>query len=173
MYDASGDRLLKFNSQLIKVEDITYDLKTSFINCIYNSTSEFGALECRFSDATHFGISWKHTNSSDSPSIIRIEGIKYIQPDSYSTTEKLIGTWIDGKPLYRQVFTNAGNNYDTGLTNSTYEIKKVYGSAVTSTATYNVPNETDYLTVTHTGLIETNRQSALNWVAVEYTKIST
>ena len=43
---------------------------------------------------------------------------------NYSTGEKLIGTWIDGKPLYRKVFTNLGsinaNSYievNTGITN--------------------------------------------------------
>ena len=34
--------------------------------------------------------------------LTKIIGIKYIQPDSYSTEEKLIGTWIDGKPLYQK-----------------------------------------------------------------------
>ena len=27
--------------------------------------------------------------------------------DNYSTTEQMIGTWIDGKPLYRKIVTNA------------------------------------------------------------------
>lgn len=35
--------------------------------------------------------------------------------DNYSTSEKVIGTWIDGKPLYRKTVTinsiNASNNY--------------------------------------------------------------
>ena len=29
--------------------------------------------------------------------------------DVYSTTERIIGTWIDGKPIYRKVFTTLVN----------------------------------------------------------------
>lgn len=37
--------------------------------------------------------------------------------DVYSTEEVRIGTWVDGKPLYRKVleFSNALNSYDFGL----------------------------------------------------------
>lgn len=30
--------------------------------------------------------------------------------ENYSTTEQRIGTWIDGKPIYRQVINTTGNN---------------------------------------------------------------
>ena len=33
----------------------------------------------------------------------------------YSTGETRIGTWVDGKPLYRQIFTRALNNEDSAL----------------------------------------------------------
>lgn len=36
-------------------------------------------------------------------------------PDSYSTTEKRIGTWVDGKPIYRKVFII--NKADTSNSN--------------------------------------------------------
>lgn len=51
--------------------------------------------------------------------ITKIVGIKYIQPDSYSTEEKLIGTWIDGKPLYQKTFVKTGGvaNRETHFTN--------------------------------------------------------
>ena len=29
--------------------------------------------------------------------------------DNYSTTEKVIGTWIDGKPIYRKVYSISGD----------------------------------------------------------------
>ena len=32
---------------------------------------------------------------------------------NYSTSEQRIGTWIDGKPIYRQVINTTGNNSQT------------------------------------------------------------
>ena len=152
------------------VSSIVYNRSTVFRAYNGRDTTYRYAVGFEFADSSNIVLNSVVVSGWPDCYLTKIVGIKYIQPDSYSTEEKLIGTWIDGKPLYRKVFTNVGNNYDTGLANSTYEIKRVYGSAVTSTATYNVPNETDYLTITHTGLVETNRQSALNWIAVEYTK---
>lgn len=39
--------------------------------------------------------------------------------DVYSTSEQRIGTWIDGKPLYRKCFKNTGNltTIQTGISN--------------------------------------------------------
>lgn len=36
--------------------------------------------------------------------------------EKYSTSEQVIGTWIDGKPLYRKVFYISGITIDTGTT---------------------------------------------------------
>ena len=54
-------------------------------------------------------------------------------PNNYSTDEKIIGTWIDGKPLYRRVFEttlpNKKNNIiETGFDN-TILVRKLYGTA--------------------------------------------
>ena len=35
-----------------------------------------------------------------------IDGTRNVSENNYSTEEKVIGTWIDGKPLYRKVITN-------------------------------------------------------------------
>lgn len=50
----------------------------------------------------------------------------------YSTEEKVIGTWVDGKPIYRRVFTGTLENKDTtnvtnGLRANNCEIIKAYG----------------------------------------------
>lgn len=43
--------------------------------------------------------------------------------DVYSTTEKVIGSWIDGRPIYRKVIhytgtlTSGGNNINHGISN--------------------------------------------------------
>lgn len=43
------------------------------------------------------------------------EGIEESKLEEYSTSEQIIGTWIDGKPLYRKVFTRNLNNEDSAL----------------------------------------------------------
>lgn len=53
--------------------------------------------------------------------------------DNYSTTEQVIGTWIDGKPLYRRVFTYQGaignSNVEIGTIASVDKIVDIGGSA--------------------------------------------
>lgn len=44
--------------------------------------------------------------------IYRIEGLKLYNPHTYSTTEKVIGTWVNGKPLYQITLT--GNMPSSG-----------------------------------------------------------
>lgn len=53
-------------------------------------------------------------------------------PVVYSTTEQRIGTWIDGKPVYRQVFTGtitvaAGTRYSQELGSNVKEVIGVKG----------------------------------------------
>ena len=53
--------------------------------------------------------------------------------DNYSTTEQVIGTWIDGKPIYRKTFnltTTSGNTYiDKSLISNVLEyIVRIYGT---------------------------------------------
>lgn len=66
--------------------------------------------------------------------------------DVYSTTETRIGTWIDGKPLYRKVI-NAGtitttNTQIGSITNPKYivSIRGTAHSTALSNQTYNIPN---------------------------------
>lgn len=55
--------------------------------------------------------------------------------DAYSTTEQKIGTWIDGKPLYRKIITGtttAGTNFDISKNSISANIDKfVYFGGVT------------------------------------------
>lgn len=79
-------------------------------------------------DGTH-SFSWEYslsfssgtvsiTGASSTPSntycISRIEGIKLVNPNVYSTTEQRIGTWIDSKPLYQVTLTGTTPS-STGL----------------------------------------------------------
>lgn len=56
----------------------------------------------------------------------------YIAPNYniYSTTEQEIGTWIDGKKLYRRTFNNPTDGLSTGLTSSLVSIKRIYGHCI-------------------------------------------
>ena len=83
---------------------VLVDPKTQFSGyCQFyvGATEHTGIIEFSGNTATiHNAI-----GLSASWSFRKITGIKYIQPDSYSTEEKLIGTWIDGKPLYKKTYS--------------------------------------------------------------------
>ena len=70
--------------------------------------------------------------------------IRYNSPQSYSTTEKVIGTWIDGKPLYQRTYTESTissnvHTVNTSLNSSNYTIIKLYGHIADAVNTYSVP----------------------------------
>lgn len=58
---------------------------------------------------------------------IRVNGVDYgIQgSDIYSTTEQAIGTWIDGKPIYRKVIVDTTNNTDYSITHGISNIDQI------------------------------------------------
>lgn len=63
--------------------------------------------------------------NEESTSTINTYSCDYINKlNTYSTEEQIIGTWIDGKPLYRKVtelepvFEVGDNNYSTGIENA-------------------------------------------------------
>lgn len=69
--------------------------------------------------------------------LTKITGIKYIQPDSYSTEEKLIGTWIDGKPLYQKtmsVTTPSGSRGVIATIDANYSVREISGYIIESNA---------------------------------------
>lgn len=69
-------------------------------------------------------------------SIIKLENDSYNIKDStartninnlsnYSTNEIIIGSWIDGKPLYRKVFNTTTPNANTGTIATITNLKKI------------------------------------------------
>ena len=62
----------------------------------------------------------------------------------YSTTEKVIGTWIDGKPIYRKSYSGACVKSNTVVLEYTSNIDKIisaYGSATSDyNRRWNIPN---------------------------------
>jgi hypothetical protein len=127
----SFDKLIipdKESSEL-EVEESNVD------SIIYNKPSfrlyggipgNFYSVLCTFTDSTHFAICYEDSAGHwVNGKVTKIVGIKYIQPDSYSTEEKLIGTWIDGKPLYQVTitgYTMSGGDIDYPIN---YNIDKI------------------------------------------------
>lgn len=66
-----------------------------------SSTSETSFNVLTFSGAT-VTLSYVNHGSAANEYIFKIEGIKFLNPNVYSTTEQRIGTWIDGKPIYQK-----------------------------------------------------------------------
>lgn len=92
--------------------------------------------------------------------------------DNYSTTEKVIGTWIDGKPIYRKVYSISGDMIAsawttlTSLSNVATLTKGLMGGSANNCVWNDVilrvlnNNIQYYSSLTH----------SYSWVIVEYTK---
>ena len=85
--------------------------------CLLSSPNVFTFL------MNDFGTSW--TSSNVCP--IKIYGLKFTpNPNDYSTTERRIGTWIDGKPLYQVTLSgNMSSSTTTVVDISSYGIDTV------------------------------------------------
>lgn len=101
--------------------------------------------------------------------------------ETYSTSEKKIGTWIDGKPLYRKVISQSSKN-DVNLSGLNYNYLAIVYTIITIASTPHpyirnpyYTSGTDYfrtlLTPVGNLIIETSHSSITNWTTViEYTK---
>ena len=74
----------------------------------YYSRQAFG-----FYDSKHLALTWEsYLGWTHNTSHIIVTGIRDKVSDAeknfnkYSTTEEVVGTWIDGKPIYRKTFNN-------------------------------------------------------------------
>ena len=90
-----------------------YDFKIEYIDkLVSNSTTQSVSKGIPI-------INWDDEHFNVNGSIIQNEGT--IAFDNYSDTEQVIGTWIDGKPLYRKVIevfiTSQYASYNTGISN--------------------------------------------------------
>ena len=84
----------------------------------YYSRQAFG-----FYDNKHLVLTWeKYSGWEHNTSHIIVTGIRDRVSDAeknfnkYSTTEEVVGTWIDGKPIYRKTFNNIS------ITSSEYSV---------------------------------------------------
>lgn len=123
-----------------------------------------------------------------------VKGISYSTEENYSTGEQIVGTWIDGKPLYQRVFqlTSTANAMDSvdvsalnieelvelrakvSLTSSSgdYQIiisSNAYGQSAGS------QNYVGYLETTkvlYGSCVNNATQKKWDWIIVKYTKAS-
>lgn len=70
--------------------------------------------------------------------------IRYNSPQSYSTTEKVIGTWIDGKPLYQKTYQvttpSTINSYSTIISNlGPINITSINGYLIQTNVPHHIP----------------------------------
>ena len=105
---------------------------------------------------------------------------------SYSTTEKKIGTWIDGKPLYRKVFTigNVGTSSSAtlGTISNLDTVIKLNGACYSGSLWLPIPrthasnvqyqNQVYIDNGTVTVATGTGSNMSKGYVIVEYTKIT-
>ena len=178
--NSGGDRN-SYITQYIDVSTVLDNQSIYFRISALHSTGYILAMEVTFPDYNHFSFIGYNAVGITDCGITKITGIKYIQPDSYSTEEKLIGTWIDGSPLYRKVFANPSNGINTGLTSSNSKIHKIYGMCEDASNNYlpiTFANGTSAVAariVKTTGELyfEANIHNyTIQYVAVEYTKIT-
>ena len=98
------------NTILIQVSDIDGastiggEFAIGMINPL--NSSFFWWMRFSFPDGTHIKISDKNLGgwTGDSPMITKVLGLKSISKHTYSTTEQVVGTWIDGQTIYECTF---------------------------------------------------------------------
>lgn len=77
-------------------------------------------LRFGFPDGTHIKINDKRLSgwSGNSPMITKVLGLKSGTTHHYSATEQVVGTWIDGKPIYEKTisFTNTQSSFSDYVT---------------------------------------------------------
>ena len=80
------------------------------------------------------------------------EKMKEIAKEVYSTNETVIGTWIDGKPIYRKVITGGTNGtVQVIYSSSTEKIIKIEGVVHSTTDGWTIPiNYRDLSTISYT-----------------------
>ncbi len=70
-----------------------------------------------------------NSNSTSQTDTYSCEKINEMTEEIYSTEEQIIGKWIDGKPIYRKVFTGTTNgSNNTIIAKTTLNIDKLINS---------------------------------------------
>ena len=87
-------------------EDTTYGSATSAVMARKSNGKILLYSGVSFSDAKYVTLQYTRTVDNDSPWHTINVGSSGGSSVHYSTTEQIIGTWIDGKPLYQKTYEN-------------------------------------------------------------------
>lgn len=166
---------LASSAQINLLDEFTsYDIIGFYIyaNCggakryLYREITKEQLLSLQNSDNDNNTVSflWGYSNTDDYCDILRnstsrqlicninkqivtkVVGIKYINENQYSTEEQLVGTWIDGKPLYQKTYSF--NATIDGNEHSTIQSPSGYDKIIEITGTvYYAPSATGYVPV--------------------------
>lgn len=121
-------------------------------------------------------VSGTNIKTINNESILGSGNIDINSLETYSTSETIVGTWIDGKPLYRKVI-NIGNltNSSTksvahGLTN--YTLRNISGGCSNGTTFVGISgfNDEIYVNTNVNWSTKTDRRNYVAYVILEYTK---
>ena len=109
--------------------------------------------------------------------------LKDIRFEEYSTTEQRVGTWINGKPIYRKVvqrvpFASSINQVQIGV-NTIEEVVNMYGSLNNRPINYRYTDSTAYYIMCYVDTINSNKVFVTSCysgyagyanIVIEYTK---
>lgn len=134
--------------KLIPTSLITLGQSYEFTMGFYHSSSFFADVRFCFPSAT--SMLMNDTSGTSGYVIRKVIGLKWSNLHEYSTSERVVGTWIDGKPLYEKTIyvasPTSGSYYSHGANNVDYiQITEI---SVTRNGSWRVGNyyfgNTDY-----------------------------
>lgn len=101
----NGSSGINISIPYVNVANITYGcgFYVDSTNIAIQDASDLSAY-----DTCHVTI--RYTKTTDTAS-----AVEYATPNDYSTSEKIVGTWVDGKPVYQRTVV-VTSNFDTNTT---------------------------------------------------------
>ena len=120
------------------IYSLSYGGGDAFISLVIDKSNDKIAIKSGESRTGKLIVVIKYTKTTDS-------AVEIGSDTDYSTTEKIVGTWIDGKPIWQRVFTGTtggnGQSATIGTIANVDSIPFMYGNARNSSGTYlGIPN---------------------------------
>ena len=108
------------------------------VSCSVTTTQIIIAAGSDMSQYTNSYVTLQYTKTTDSAN-----SFNYGDPNEYSTTEKIVGTWVDGKPLYQKTINfgalpnTTSKSVNHGVSNPS--IKRIFGYTTNGTSVATLP----------------------------------
>lgn len=144
LYDGAGNYLQFEGVNLISssfTSNTITGVKSGITNNSATSNKNSAFIVCNNSSwlDKNVYITIQYTKTTDSAN-----SFKYGDPNEYSTTEKIVGSWIDGKPLYQKTinFGALPNNTTKTVSSGTSvsSVKRLWGFAYNNNTFVNLPH---------------------------------